>query len=543
MTVATGSEVERKSGRRAGRSGSPTRPAVERGTVGPAASILVALALAVAGAAVFRGSLGYFFTQDDFSGLARAHGLLPRLSGPWRYLSGQTYFDAMAVLAGLNPVPYHLASLGAHLATAVLLFAWVRRWTGAPAAMLGAACFATHPAVYQAVYSISGIGEILALLFALAAWMAARRGDRWAFGAIPLFAASLLCKETTVLLPAALAVERWSTLPRAARERRAPGARDAAGVSPSPGPGWPVVLGLAAVAVVYLGFFLALDAFAVRGALSERAPYSLAFGETWLRNLLTYLGWTVNLFAFSVRSFSDAIDPGVFPWGVVLLLAGAAGAFVPALRRRGFLVGIALFACCIAPVLPLRNHTYHYYLYAPLAGAALCLAAAADALAARFRTPGAAWAAAAALGALLAINGATLVRKIESYPFIHPALRADPTVDRARIAGNVIADLRAAQPAPGTRLLFVSPISAELARAAGRDPAAESYFETNVRGALVDGLAVRLFFPGVGVEFLRAPRPLAPGELYAVYLPDGHLRVADQAAFAELLRTMPRANP
>src|SRR5258705_6830156 len=60
------------------------------------------LGVIAAGVAVFQGALHYFFAQDDFAGLARASGMLPRLSGMWRYLSGQLYFDVMWRFAGLQ---------------------------------------------------------------------------------------------------------------------------------------------------------------------------------------------------------------------------------------------------------------------------------------------------------------------------------------------------------------------------------------------------------------------------------------------------------
>ena len=57
---------------------------------------LGAVLAVVAALVVFRGTLAYFFAQDDFTGLARARGIIPALQGPWRYLSGQLYFDEIA---------------------------------------------------------------------------------------------------------------------------------------------------------------------------------------------------------------------------------------------------------------------------------------------------------------------------------------------------------------------------------------------------------------------------------------------------------------
>jgi hypothetical protein len=224
-----------------------------------------------------------------------------------------------------------------------------------------------------------------------------------------------------------------------------------------------------------------------------------------------------------------------------------AGCFAAGLRRRGWLLGGLAFACFLLPVLPLRNHTYHYYLYAPLAGAALVVAAGASALLERLpgRAEGApAWALAGVLGLALVANGALLVRKIEHYPFIVPTLRSDATVDRAIIAGHVVQDLNAAHVPAGTRLVFWSPIAVTLASAAGMDTTGETYIETNVRRALADDLAIRLFFPTVaGVEFIRDYRPLGNGESFVIYRPDGQVRVVDEAGLQALLGTMPRLGP
>jgi hypothetical protein len=195
-------------------------------------------------------------------------------------------------------------------------------------------------------------------------------------------------------------------------------------------------------------------------------------------------------------------------------------------------------------VLPLRNHTNHYYLYAPLAGTALGLAVAADEIRARLAARAATsaeWGMAAAIALLLAANGALLVRKIELYPFSIPTLRSDPTVDRALIAGHVVSDLKEANPPRGMRLLFWSPIAPQLAAAAGQDTTVETYTETNVRQALAEDLAIRLFFPNVErVEYTHNYRPLASGERYAIYRPDGRVRVVDDAGLEALLSTLPR---
>ena len=100
---------------------------------------------------VFRGALPYFFAQDDFEGLARADGILPRLNGAWRLIGNQYYYDLMALIAGHDPLIYRIASLGLHAGVSLLVYCWLLPFVSVPAAMLGAAFFATHPALYTSL--------------------------------------------------------------------------------------------------------------------------------------------------------------------------------------------------------------------------------------------------------------------------------------------------------------------------------------------------------------------------------------------------------
>ena len=65
-----------------------------------AAAGLAVLACAVAACAVFSGALAYPFSQDDWSHLARARGLVPPLPGPWRSLSLAAFFEIVRARPG-----------------------------------------------------------------------------------------------------------------------------------------------------------------------------------------------------------------------------------------------------------------------------------------------------------------------------------------------------------------------------------------------------------------------------------------------------------
>jgi hypothetical protein len=510
------------------------------------------LAAAVAGAAVYCRSLTYFFSQDDFLGLARASGLAPRLSGPWRFLSHQALFDLMRHWAGLNPAPYHLVSLASHATCAVLLARFLTRWVSRPAALLASVFFAVHPALFGAVYWISAAGDSLALLFALGALELAFRRDRWRWMAIPLFAASLLAKESTVLLPGVLASSVWL-------RRTSAGAFGSDRADRAAG-SWALTVALAAISFGYLAAFAAENAFGVRDPLPGVAPYAFGLGAHIIANALTYLGWTTDFALPTVQGFTDAADPLVFPWALAGLVLWSVGLASRSLRRRGWFAAGATWLLLLLPVLPLRNHTYHYYLYAPLVGAAWCLAAGTDfvlSLGRRGNPPPRgrrasaghgdtgsrrAWIVATAGALLLTLNGALLVRKIETMPFVLTDLRAEPVIDRARIARNVQQSLAHAELPSGVELIFWSPVASTLGARGERlvEPApSETYWERNVREALLDGLAVRVMFPRVeAVRFVREFQPGPRDARYAVYRPDGRLRVATTAEVDSALRAM-----
>lgn len=512
--------------------------------------------LGVAAAIVFHGALAQFFSQDDFGWMAGARGLIERPSGPWRFLSLRLFWDLMRPL-GMNALAYHLVSLAVHVATTCLLFTFLRRRVSTPAAWLGSVFFVVHPALYAALYWASAIGDVLALLFALATLQAMESSGRRRWVAAPLFACSLMSKESTLLLPLWIALEfalgvRQST---STDERRVDWRRALD----------PVVISLTLIAALHLASLVIQNISGIRSAGSEPSPYAMGFDRTLWLNLLTYLGWAVNFFYPTVTAVSDGVDPTAFiPGGAALLLWLAGLAWRP-LRERGWVAAGTLFGVLLMPVLPLRNHTYHYYLYAPLVGAAWCLAALFDALFGRRRASASAisassrrargsrgkegasrspatsrWLLAASLGTLLTWNGAMLVRKIETFPFILPVLRADPIVDRARIARNVFDGLRSESLAEHTHLIFWSPEALALQRQAGRDTMVESYFERNVRSALYGGVGVRVMAPAVdSVEFVRAFHSADPSSRYALYRVDGRLVLFEPAVVESALSTGP----
>ena len=133
--------------------------------------------------------------------------------------------------------------------------------------------------------------------------------------------------------------------------------------------------------------------------------------------------------------------------------------------------------------------------------------------------------------AVLTINGRSLVRRIETMPFVHPELRADATIDRARIARNVYEGLSVAPPPDGTRLAFWVPPSMP---PPGRTSsvASDRYYTDNVRTALLDGLAVRVMFPTIRDVSFMAPSDTPDGsQQVVVCTPGGRLQLVAAAEF------------
>jgi hypothetical protein len=117
-------------------------------------------------------------------------------------------------IGGLDPLGYHLLSVGIHALNAWLAWRLAARLVTPERAALVAATWALHPMVTEAVTYVTGRSDALegtAWLVALAAWIDHRRGaPRARIVAILATVAALATKEVGVLLPVALlAVDRW----------------------------------------------------------------------------------------------------------------------------------------------------------------------------------------------------------------------------------------------------------------------------------------------------------------------------------------------
>jgi hypothetical protein len=191
--------------------------------------MLRALPLVLALAA-FAAGLGGRFVLDDLptivdnpvvrgdvpasAAFARNAWGLPPGDGPPSYRPlPMLMYRAERALFGFSPLAFHADSLLLYLALIALGQAIAAVWLGEAAACAAASLFAVMPIHVEAVASIVGRSETLALLFeliALALLLPLTRGERASplriAGAALAFAAALLCKESAVMFPLVIAL-------------------------------------------------------------------------------------------------------------------------------------------------------------------------------------------------------------------------------------------------------------------------------------------------------------------------------------------------
>ncbi len=276
-------------------------------------------------------------------------------------------------LFGLRAWGYHAVNVALHLACTALAARWLLTRLreddpAAPspvaAALIGAALFAVHPSRVESVAWISGCTDLWATLFALGALSVWQRssGARGAALAAALTLAAALCKESVLLLPMFLVVER----------RRRPW-RDLA-------------LPVLAVALVVVARFAALGVTAVNPSADEPTVSAIARVLSSVGHLarLVIAPWPPTVMPAFFRF--DAAGALVYEsWSVAL---GAACVVVTlalwiASRRRPSLApwsrDLALVALALLPAInlvPLRLQSLvsPRFLYLPMLGVAALVA-------------------------------------------------------------------------------------------------------------------------------------------------------------------------
>jgi protein O-mannosyl-transferase len=358
---------------------------------------LAALAAVAVTLAVHAPSLAFDFVNwdDDFHVVSnpavqdpgsvgwREHLLTPYLGYPVP-LTVASYVVERAV-HGPGPGGFHAVNVALHVLNVLLVLAVARRAGAGPwAALFGALLLAVHPAVAEPVSWVSGRKDLLAATFVLlAAWRFAglspgdrRWGPRVAVGLLLL--AATLCKPVAALVPVLALVLDVRGRPAA----------------------WLAVL-VADGALVAAAFVLERQVGALEGGA----------GDGPVTRVLAGAGWHASLLLWPLDLLPKYLDPPGGPGalrlatGAAALAAGAGGLAWAAWRRSPAFSGLALAALAYLPVCgaaPLTRQYADSYLYLPLAGLGLAVAAGISAVPPRLRAPVPRRGLAAALAAALA---------------------------------------------------------------------------------------------------------------------------------------------
>lgn len=285
-----------------------------------------------------------------------------------------------SLLWGKNPAGYHFTSILLHGATAAVLFRWLRGLVGMTWPALAAALlFAAHPLHIETVVEVGYREDLLATLFMLAGLLCAtkfrpespgRLRNTWlpATGTVVCLALSVASKETGVAGPAALGVY-WLLLRRDDKWR----------------PWATLILATGLVATAFMTVRFALEP--KHSIIFDSEPGRLA--PTWggliaiqcriFTGEFLRIVWPAELCAdyngYSVR------DILLFDACLALILLVGAQAFLCVFgpQRRLFILGTAIFWFSLAPVsnvIPIFRPMADRFMYMPLAGVALMLAAA-----------------------------------------------------------------------------------------------------------------------------------------------------------------------
>lgn len=463
-------------------------PSPERGS--HLTFLLPALLLTVA---VYYAALGTFFAQDDITFLSRAAGLEPS-NGLFRPLSAGLAFRLQHAVFGLGPLGYHVVNLVLHLLNVAGVYALGLRLMGERAASATAAVlFGCSSVAFTPLHWATGVIELLMGTLIIGATLLhveshhRSQGWRWAAAFIALLA--MLSKETAAAWILVILLFEWRS-GRVTLSVRS-------------------MLPAAIASLVFASFFMASGQ-AQRFDPSE--AYARSTAPVFLvHNFLTYVRWCVALWE-PIRDVIAAVDPGA--WRIAVPVSIALGVALWRQRREvahPVEVGMAWWVAFLLPVLPLTHHTYLYYLYVPWAGAAIALAALGQSLLARWpRRPALAigW---ATLGAYVLIEAHNVGTRQAAT---RDSLPVDRTIRDATLLSHALPTLQEAALPPGTRVLFVSPVTRARFDLMTGAPTREedlsrrrSYWP--LEAAMREGETLRLFVPQI--VYLGFTTTIPPG--------------------------------
>jgi hypothetical protein len=447
--------------------------------------VLWALGLAALGAvAVYHRAFGFFFALDDYTYLFRAAGIDPDPFSMRRLLGVRMYYNAGYQLLGLHPFGWHVVAFVVHVLNAGWVFVLARRLNvERDVAIAAALLFAMSPVAFTVVYWIAGIQELLSTFFILAATYVALREGRRRWFCVPLYVCAVLSKESVLCAPLALLFiggrRTWRL----------------------------VVTQLAVGAALFVS--AGLHKRMLVGDLAQ--PYAAHYDVTLLENLATLMAW----FAMPWRAYPDRIARAE-PAHLWLMLIGVLGtyALLRMLRGRGtraLVAALAWFVALSLPVLPLKQHLYAYYAYAPQIGFLIGLAALVWRGAARIggRWPQLVRALPAASMVVLCLLCAVFAwrnaREHEGLMLGDSALHHDAVLRYGTVAGSMVAALRDLDLTPEQHrvaIIVMTRREGVLAPGVVPTPGARRIRKIPMKEALREGRLLRLHFPGLEGGFV-----------------------------------------
>lgn len=274
---------------------------------------------------------------------------------------------------GLHPTFWHLTNILTHLgATALVYWLALRLTREQKVAAITALLFGVHPVHVESVAWISGVTDPLLVLLMIPAFLAVmnyreNKEGKWLAVSVGMFAASLLAKETAVILPGLVMVYVLLSSEEPWKKRAADAAR--------------LVVPYAVVTLVYLVMRAAALQGLAHTTVDIPAKISLYTVPSVLWFYLKQLCMPVGLSAFYDTPYVTHVS-----WKY--LLAPFVGVLVTLLvigvawwKSRSALVGIAAawMLLPLAPVmnlslLPMGDFVHDRYLYVPSIGFALLVA-------------------------------------------------------------------------------------------------------------------------------------------------------------------------
>ncbi len=378
---------------------------------------LRSVVLAAAVLAVYAQVRRYGFVEFDDQTYVTANPMVLRgLTAEglrWAFTSGHTgnwhpvtWLSHMADVAlfGVAPGAHHLVNVALHVANTVLLFAVLRRMTGAAwPSFVVAALFGLHPLHVESVAWVSERKDVLSTLFwLLTLWAyaryAERRSGRWYVAALVFFALGLMAKTMLVTVPfVLLLIDAWPLQRVAWPATSRPGPRHRAHRRARTAPGTTI----ASLLREKIPFFVVTAAFSATALLTQREAGAMvrdggpSLGlrvENALIAYTRYLGktvWPVNLAV--LYPYDPDLSVSTAAAAAVALAAVTVASTCIAPRRPYALVGWLWFVGTLCPVIGLvqvgNQAMADRFTYVPLIGIFIAVVWGAADVASRWAVP------------------------------------------------------------------------------------------------------------------------------------------------------------